>query len=1295
MPISLGDILLHFRGESSDLEQTFSRVESEAQGWSSRVASFIGGALQTTTGILMAKGAEAAWGAVRGGLIDTNATLETSTLQFTTLMGNADEAQSHVRDLFAFAAKTPFETGPVIEASRLMYTLGGAALSTNENLGLVGDAAAAVGQPIQEVGMWVARAYNAIQSGQPWGQAAFRLQEMGVMSGDARARLEALEKSGASGTVVWAAFQQELRGFNGAMLAQATTWTGLTSTFSDIINLNVADMLRPLFEVMKSGIGGINDLLSSSSAQEWFAAAGRGIAEFASSLIEGAQRAIEFGQSVAPAVMAAWDAFSTGAAAVQSALSLVWGVVTSFVGDLGGSFAGWGDGWIQVLANGMSGAIGYVEQALGSIGAEITSWLQPNSPPQLLPALDTWGTQAAQVYLGGWGEADYSALSKFGGAIGDIVGNMVSGGDIGKEAGGAMQGQLRQQFAEILQHAKTTGSVSAESFAHIAQTAGPAGERVANLARQYVQLATASGTAATAESTLNGIQDEMKAAQGDLAFAQASGNAGLIAEARNRLTTLQAVKKDAEQKKTVAAAEKAQIEQSMKLQQMQVQAQKEQLALTKQAEGGGKAAGKSKAAAESKKAEDAAKRAADAQWKYNFAMADQQGQVEMLRAKMGKLSQDDAEYWSTKQQLGALEKRQSDDIAKKIDAKSNAEFKYAMAQATTAEKVELLKKKMAGLTTESADYEQTRRELLHAEQALAKEQERDKKGGKGGGGGGPGTKKPDDTKKENPVEQAKREIEEARRVYEAQAQAAINEQKRRIADATAQVRQAIGGLATWIGGLFPPVWSQVGQQVADGVRGMATVIDRNKPAIAQAMGATWDAVSGVVRDRLRVITDIVGSLLLIIAGTISRYGPSMTQGFITAWLSVQNNLTRIFLVVQNTVTTVMVFVAEFLRQHGTEIATTLGTAWNLIMTIITNVATILGMVIGTVFNGINLFLHAHGAQILSALGSAWTIISTVITTVLAVISGIILVVLNIIQGNWHGAWNALVATFTALWNGMGTFLGASLALISSSITIALGIVTSVWSFAWDAIAAFLGAVWTGIAKGVVDALAAMLLTLAGWVVQLTSAWTTLWTGIANVLTDTWAGIQLGLKTALTDIQTAIQNGIAGIPKALSSVIADFVTFGNDIVKGIIQGIVAMAGEVGNAISDLVQQALGQGKKEAKTGSPSQLFADELGQPIGEGVGMGVDAAAPTALSALQHLVGSLAGVPGPTLNVPGLVGAAGAAGGRAGQGAGLVIENLNVQLELPNIANVNDIAPADIARIGYLVADRIRRATRG
>ena len=180
----------------------------------------------------------AAVAAVKSG-VSMTAMLETTQLQFETLMGSADAAREHVADLFEIAKKTPFETEPIIAASKKLRTFGGDALDTKERLIAIGDAAAATGGPIDDLAFWVGRLYSNLQGGQPFGEAALRLQELAVLSPQARQEMERLQKSGASAEEVFAVFEQSLGRFGGAMAKQAETLPGLVATVKDAIKLEI------------------------------------------------------------------------------------------------------------------------------------------------------------------------------------------------------------------------------------------------------------------------------------------------------------------------------------------------------------------------------------------------------------------------------------------------------------------------------------------------------------------------------------------------------------------------------------------------------------------------------------------------------------------------------------------------------------------------------------------------------------------------------------------------------------------------------------------------------------------------------------------------------------------------------------------------------------------------------------------------------------------------------------------------------------------------------------------------
>lgn len=234
---------------------------------SSGLMSHLGQSVDYMVGNLMTNAFNAVTGAVSNfvsGSFEMNASLEKSTLQFTTLLGNSTAAKEHIAMLYKFAAETPFETGPIIQASKSLLTFGGTALDTEKNIRMVGDAAAAVNQPINEVAFWTGRAYSMIQGGKPFGEAAMRLQEMGLLTATGRTELEKLQKSGADASTVFGAFQEQMGRFGGAMKAQAGTWEGLMSTIKDNVNMVSAQAFKPLFDLVKSGQGILANFVQSA-----------------------------------------------------------------------------------------------------------------------------------------------------------------------------------------------------------------------------------------------------------------------------------------------------------------------------------------------------------------------------------------------------------------------------------------------------------------------------------------------------------------------------------------------------------------------------------------------------------------------------------------------------------------------------------------------------------------------------------------------------------------------------------------------------------------------------------------------------------------------------------------------------------------------------------------------------------------------------------------------------------------------------------------------------------------------
>lgn len=268
----IGEASVRIRPDTSRFEgEARQQVQRAVTGLERSVAG-ISGAFRTVAGDVLSTAGSIATGvgivtAAVGGLgVKTNSELETSRLQFETLLGSADAATQRVASLFEFARVTPFETGPIIKASRLLQTFGGDALATEDNLRLIGDAAAASSAGIDELAFWVGRAYAAMQAGQPFGEARMRLQELAVLSPQAASELEALTESGASADEMFAVLAGSLGRYSGAMEKQAGTLDGLTSSLSDMVSLGSASATLPLFEAIK---GGLREILAFGDSAQY------------------------------------------------------------------------------------------------------------------------------------------------------------------------------------------------------------------------------------------------------------------------------------------------------------------------------------------------------------------------------------------------------------------------------------------------------------------------------------------------------------------------------------------------------------------------------------------------------------------------------------------------------------------------------------------------------------------------------------------------------------------------------------------------------------------------------------------------------------------------------------------------------------------------------------------------------------------------------------------------------------------------------------------------------------------
>lgn len=221
------------------------------------------------------------------------------------------------------------------------------------------------------------------------------------------------------------------------------------------------------------------------------------------SLVQWLTNVINIFADMATAITSAANPFQEFANQVSVAISSLLGLSTEA--------NSYGAGLVQAFADGIASAFSAVVGVLQQIGSIVSYWLQPNSPPKIVPNLDQYGAGAATVYFEGWRDGDYSALQDIGGIITSTLSGLVDTGmfaeqDVIPRVLGT-QGAMRDAIDQL----RETGSVSQELIDNIVAGAGPVGDTIRGFVTSYFDLESATKAVKDAQDELNRVQDEYNA----------------------------------------------------------------------------------------------------------------------------------------------------------------------------------------------------------------------------------------------------------------------------------------------------------------------------------------------------------------------------------------------------------------------------------------------------------------------------------------------------------------------------------------------------------------------------------------------------------------------------------------------------------------------------------------------------------------------------------------------------------------------------------------------------------------
>jgi tape measure domain-containing protein len=262
---SLADVYVRIRGNTDTLKDDTQKGGEEAgalagQKFGGSFVSMIRNAA-ATVGTLLA-GRELLSLGEQG--LKTAADMQQAQVAFTTLIGNASQAQKFLSDLQNFAAATPFTLPGLVDDARLLMGVGVAANQVIPTLTAWGNAAGALGVSNDRFNNAMLALSQSLGAGKINAQDMNQIINAGIpiwklmseATGLPVPKLRELSAQGKllSDQILPKVEAQMNKDYGGAMAAQSKTLTGVWSTFTDTLDIGMANSLKPLIPLMSTAI---------------------------------------------------------------------------------------------------------------------------------------------------------------------------------------------------------------------------------------------------------------------------------------------------------------------------------------------------------------------------------------------------------------------------------------------------------------------------------------------------------------------------------------------------------------------------------------------------------------------------------------------------------------------------------------------------------------------------------------------------------------------------------------------------------------------------------------------------------------------------------------------------------------------------------------------------------------------------------------------------------------------------------------------------------------------------------
>lgn len=334
---------------------------------------------------------------------------------------------------------------------------------------------------------------------------------------------------------------------------------------------------------------------------------------------------------------------------------------------------------------------------------------------------------------------------------------------------------------------------------------------------------------------------------------------------------------------------------------------------------------------------------------------------------------------------------------------------------------------------------------------------------------------------------------------------------------------------------------------------------------------------------------------------------AVRQKIIDAWTKIKSFLFAAWGAIKTTCSAVWNSLKDFFAKHGEEIKTSLLSVWEGVSAVLAAVWRIISTTAIAIWNGLTSFWAKHGEQIKTGFVNIWNGIKNLLSTVWNIIKSVATVVFNALSAFWNTWGGTIMTYFQGVWNTIKAVFSAALDVLVDLFAVFSSLFAGDWAGLWESVKQLGSDVWNGILNIISTILTSI------WNV-LSSIWSTIWGFILETLTNIWNGITSTFTNILNSITETVGNiknsiveGFQAAIDWITSLPAQALQWGADIIQGIVDGITGAVGKVGEAVAgvaDKIKSFLGFSEPEDGPLSDFHTYMPDMMQLMAEGIQKG-------------------------------------------------------------------------------------------